>query len=310
MYRSLVHWVSADFWRGRRVLVTGASGFIGTWVADLLVESEAEVYAIGHTQLPTVGRERARAVLPQDADKVIAWAQAEVVFHLAAPILLESSAEESVLEEGIVHATSALLTAIEGTPTRFVYTGSCAEYGEAAAPYSECSTPLPGSPYGRAKLAATELVRAAGHTVVRPFRAIGAGDTRSVVAAAARAALSGEPFEMTTGEQVREWNHVGAIARGIIAAGAHDGALGRIVNLGGGETASVRAVVEEIFTLAEANLSALKPGARPHRAGEVPLLAGDHQCSRSLWGDIPQPPLTETLTEALSWTRRQQDGAA
>lgn len=310
MYRSPVHWVSADFWRGRRVLVTGASGFIGTWVADLLVKAEAEVYAVGRTQVPTSGRERSRAVLPEAADRIVQWAQPETVFHLAAPILLEANAEEAVLDEGIVKATSALLDAIAGTPARFVYAGSCAEYGRATAPYSERSTPLPGSPYGRAKLAASELVLAAGHTVVRPFRAIGAGDTRSVVAAAARAALSGRPFEMTTGEQVREWNHVRAIAQGIIAAGAHDGAVGRVVNLGGGETASVRAVVEEIFTLAEADHAALKLGARPQRTGEVPLLSGDHQRSRSLWGELPQPTLTETLTEALNWIRQQQDGAA
>jgi len=304
-----VHWISADFWRERRVLVTGASGFIGTWVVDLLANAEAEVYAIGGSRLPSSGHQRARAVLPDEAERIVKWAQAEVIFHLASPVLLEADAEESTLNRGIIQATSALLTAIDGTSTRMVYAGSCAEYGAAPAPYAEHGTPSPRSPYGRAKLAASELVLAAGHTVVRPFRALGAGDTRSVVAAAARAALSGQPFEMTTGEQVREWNHVGAIARGIVAAGAHSGAVGKAVNLGGGETASVRSVVEQVFKLAGANHAELRVGALPQRPGEVPLLSGDHQLSRSLWGEILQPTLSNTLAEAVHWTQ-QQDGAA
>ena len=305
-----MHWTSADFWRERRVLVTGASGFIGTWVADLLSKAEAEVYAIGHTQLPTSGHHQARAVLPDEAEEVIAWSRPEVVFHLAAPVLPEADAEEEVLEEGIVKATSGLVAAIRGAPIRMVHAGSCAEYGTAHAPYKEDTKPSPSTPYGCAKLIASQHVLAAGHTVVRPFRAIGPGDTRSVVATATRAALSGTIFKMTTGEQVREWNHVGAVAQGIVAAGAHHGATGRAVNIGGGETASVRAVVGQVFKLAGADPADLRIGARPQRPGEVPLLSGEHQLAQTLWGAIQQPSLKETLAETVHWMRQRQDGVA
>ena len=54
----------------------------------------------------------------------------------------------------------------------------------------------------------------------------------------------------------------------------------------------------------------LRVGARPQRPGEVPLLSGNHERSRALWGVLPQPDLSVTLAEAVDWTRRQQDGAA
>lgn len=305
-----MHWISADFWRERRVLVTGASGFIGTWVAHLLTEAQAEVYAVGHTRTPSAGHQRTRADLLGSAKAVIAWSRPEVIFHLAAPVLLESDAAEDVLQRGVVGVTTELLAAIQGEPTRMIYAGSCAEYGRVPAPYAEDQVPAPTSAYGRAKSTASAQVLELGHTVVRPFRAIGPGDTSSVVAAAAQAALSGQPFEMTTGEQVREWNHVSAIARGIIAAGAHENAAGCALNLGGGQTSSVRSVVEQVFTLAGADLGQLRVGARPQRPGEVPLLSGNHERSRALWGVLPQPDLSVTLAEAVDWTRRQQDGAA
>ena len=305
-----MHWISADFWRERRALVTGASGFIGTWVANLLTEAQAEVFAVGHTRIPSAGHHRTRADLLGSAQELIAWSRPEVIFHLAAPVLLEPDAAEHDLQRGVVRVTTELLAAIQDTSIRMVYAGSCAEYGRIPAPYTEDQVPAPTSAYGRAKSAASAKVLEHGHTVVRPFRAIGPGDTSSVVAAAAQAALSGQPFEMTTGEQVREWNHVSAIARGIVAAGAHEGAVGCALNLGGGQTSSVRSVVEQVFTLAGADLGHLRVGVRPQRPGEVSLLSGNHERSHALWGVLPQPDLSVTLAEAVDWTRRQQDGAA
>ena len=306
-----MHWISTNFWSGRRVLVTGASGFIGAWVVDHLSHVGAEVHAVGHTRLPNTGHVRSVTALPGDAAALVSRTKADTIFHLAAPIILEDDASaESELSIGVVDATTALIAAVDQTPARLVCVGTCAEYGGAPAPYTEDSTPEPRSAYGRAKLAATAAALSAGHTVVRPFRALGPGDTRSVVAAAAQAACSGQPFAMTTGTQVREWNHVSAIAKGIIAAGAHDGAAGQVINLGGGASESVRAVVEQVFAHAGADPSSILIGARDQRPGEVPLLAGHHGRAAALWGTITQPSLSETLAESVHWTRRQMGGAA
>ena len=234
------------------------------------------------------------------------WAQPEVVFHLAAPVILEETPDqETTLECGIYRATEAILRACTARGARMVQVGTCAEYGDVEAPYQEHQQARPTSPYGRHKLSASTCVREAGHVVVRPFRAIGPRDRSSVVAASARAALQGNAFEMTSGEQRREWNHASAVAKGIVAAGAHPGAVGRIINVGGGETASVLSVVQQVFALAKADPELIHPGVRPQRVGDVPLLAGDHHAANSLWGPIRQPPLGHTLADAVSWVRSE-----
>jgi len=145
--------------------------------------------------------------------------------------------------------------------------------------------------------------------VVRPFRAYGPGDTQSVVAAACRAALTGAPFPMTDGAQVREWNHVDAIAAGILAAGAHPDAAGRVLNLGGGERRSVRGLVEAVYRLAGADPALVQPGALPRRAGEVERFWGDHTAAEALWGPLPHTSLDDGLADTLAWHRARLDGA-
>ena len=306
-------WVSAEHWRGRRVLVTGATGFLGAWVSQALVESGAEVHGTGHQRTPLNVHHAHRAYLPRDAAAVVEHSSPEVIFHLASPIVMRPSpAQVDTLKDEIVGATEALLSAASAAGARLVHVGTCAEYGDAPAPHKEEGPAQPTNPYGVLKLEATRCVQASpvAAAVVRPFRAIGPGDTASVVAAAAKAALTGSSFEMTEGSQVREWNHAQAIATGIVAAGAHPGAVGQVINLGGGESRSVYDVVRAVFEAAGASASLIRRGARPQRLGEVALLTGRHSRATALWGSIPQPSLDETIAQAVAWMRAQIGDAA
>jgi nucleoside-diphosphate-sugar epimerase len=299
-----VNWLSTDLWRGRRVLVTGGSGFIGEWVGQLLIQAGAEVHSSWRTNPPKWRTFAHLARLPQHAEALVHTAQPEWVIHLASPIPLDKKMGcHDKPSDGIIEATRSLLTAAQQTGARFIFAGTCAEYGACSPPYCETQVPQPQSLYGQLKWAASQLVLDAGGTVVRPFRAIGPGDTRSVVASAAKAAILQQPFRMTEGHQVREWNHVHAIAKGILAASMHPETQGSIVNLGGGEHRSVFEVVKEIFQAAGAPVDLIQRGALPLRSGEVSELVGNHQKAYALWGEIPQPTLATTLRESLSWIR-------
>lgn len=303
-----MEWTSATRWLGTRALVTGASGFLGGAVARLLLELGAEVHGTGRGRLPPEGVIAHPMNLPDDAPAVIAALRPQVVFHLASPVDLRRDPElYERLRPGILDGTVAVAQACLATRARLVQVGTCEEYGTIAAPFRETDALMPVSPYSALKAAATAWVIAATRsaglqaTVVRPFRGYGPGDRSSVIASASRAALSSAPFPMTDGAQSREWNHVDALAEGIVAAGAHPGALGRVLNLGGGERRSVAEVVALVFRLAGADPALIQMGALPRRAGEIEALYGDHAAARALWGEIAQPSLEEGLEDALDW---------
>lgn len=303
-----MEWASATRWLGRRVLVTGASGFLGGAVARLLLELGAEVHGTGSRRLPPDGVVAHPMRLPDEAGAVLRAIRPEVVFHLACPVdLRREPALYDRLREGILDGTAAVASAAMAMGARLVHVGTCDEYGAIEVPYREIDAGLPVSPYAALKAAASAWVlglsRYAGleATVIRPFRGYGPGDLSSLVALAGTAALRGEPFAMTDGAQIREWNAVHALAEGIVAAGAHPDAPGRVINVGGGERASVLTVVQTIFRIAGADPALIQIGALPRRLAEVERLYGDHGLARSLWGEIEQPSLEEGLADTLDW---------
>jgi nucleoside-diphosphate-sugar epimerase len=190
---------------------------------------------------------------------------------------------------------------------RFIHVGSCAEYGHAPAPHREDGPTEPIGPYGALKLEATRLVMALDSpwVVLRPFRTHGPLSQAGLIPAACRAALTGAPFPMTSGEQVREWNHIDTIAAGLLRATTDPAATGHLWNLGGGPALSVRAMVERIFSLAGADPAQIQVGARPQRPGEVPRLVGEHSKWRAAFGPLLGPSLDPGLADTLAGQRAQ-----
>lgn len=301
-----MEWASASRWLGRRVLVTGASGFLGAAVWRLLIELGADAHGAFRARLPPPGGTVWPARLPQDTEALFRAARPEVVLHLASPVDLGADpALFPRLREGILDATDAVARAALAQGARLLHVGTCAEYGLAEAPLREDTPLAPVSAYAALKAAASgwvmALTRATGlqATVVRCFRAYGPEDRSGLVGTAARAALAGRPFPMTDGAQVREWNQVDALAAGVLAAAAHPEAVGRVFNLGGGERAPVRDVVARIYRLAGADPGLIQVGALPRRPGEVEQLWGDHAAGEALWGPLPNPPLDEGLADLI-----------
>ena len=312
VYRSPVSEQSSNFWRGRRVLVTGASGFVGAAVVRAAVRYGATVHGTGMSRKAPHPAVHHRAEFPNDAQALIDRVEPDLVVHLAAPVMAGASEEHrESLRSGIVDASLAIAEVSGRRGIPLVHCGTCAEYGDAPAPYVESARAQPIDAYGALKLEATERLMGQPHVIVaRLFRAIGPGDESSVVAQAARAALAGERFAMTTGEQVREWNHVDAIAESVLRAAACSQLRGSVVNIGGGPTASVVSVVQAVFAEAQADPTLIDIGARPQRQSEVPLLAGDHSRARSFWEPVVQPTLAETVRDAVAWTKQRVEDAA
>jgi len=297
---------------GRTVLVTGAGGFVGRQLSRVLLARGAEVHGTVRTSPAVEGVRSHAAELPADWPAIFGDVAPELVFHLAAPVVLDRSPEAwPELRRGIVDVTDEVARGCLAAGTRLVVAGTCEAYGDGPAPFSERQAPRPVSPYSAAKTAATHwvlcLARTQGlrATVVRPFLTYGPEQSpERLVPSAIDSALAGLPFEMTDGEQTREFNFVEDIAEAM-ARVAHPAAIGALLNLGGGPELPVLEMVQRIYRLCGADPDRIRAGALPRRPGETDRFVGDHSRARTLLGPLPTTPLETGLRLTIEARRHR-----
>jgi nucleoside-diphosphate-sugar epimerase len=202
----------------------------------------------------------------------------------------------------------SLLEALKGRQvTRIVLVGTCHEYGQREAlegldPYNA---------YTASKIAAWAFGRmywrAEGLPVVtvRPFQVYGPGQPpRALVPAAIRAALAGEDFAMTPGQQRRDFIYVEDLVDGLLAAAEARGIEGASLDLGTGTGHAIRRVVERIWLMTDA-AGQLRPGALNHRPGEAMSLIADAERTYQLTKWRATTPLETGLRATIEGFQAQ-----
>jgi len=303
---------------GKRVLVTGITGFIGSHLAERLVTEGAEVSAIGRrpvNELWKLNEARYEVNYYQERywdrenlKRILHSVRPEIIYHLAATGVTEPhlDAEEAVRFN--VGATLALLQPLpKWEYERFVYVGTCYEYGHTPPPIREDSPLDPVNVYAASKAAASLFCRMYHRsygwpiTIVRSFTAYGPRQSwRALIPQVILHALRGQDFEMTAGEQGRDWVYVDDVVEGIIRASCVDETVGQTINLCTGEEHTVREVVGKVLELMGDPVRAVI-GARPYRPGEVWHLVGDNSRAKKLLNWQPQVALEEGLRKTIEW---------
>lgn len=311
-----------------RVVVTGGAGFIGSELTDQLVVGGHDVLVVDNlvngrrdnlASAMQAGAELAVADIRSESEMRAALHAADVVYHLACLGVRHSI--HAPMENHEVNAAGTLTLlklAREAKVSRFVCVSTSEVYGTLLhAPIGEEHPTLARTVYGAAKLAAESYTRAFHETygfpavVVRPFNAFGPrshheGDSGEVIPRFLLRCLAGRPMVIFgDGNQTRDFTFVADTARGILAAGMTDAAIGRTLNLGSGREISVLDLATHIAQVVGSKKAALVfDNPRP---GDVKRLCGDATLARQLLGFAPNVSLADGLTRLCAWYRSQTE---
>jgi nucleoside-diphosphate-sugar epimerase len=296
-----------------RVLVTGATGFIGRHALRPLAERGFEIHATTSRQ-PPVGLETAARwqrfdlLEPGAAAALVAEARPTHLLHLAW-YAEHGEFWESPENVRWVEGSLELLRAFAAAGgRRAVVAGTCAEYDWSHSPLSESGTALaPSTLYGAAKHGLHVVARAfaerAGFALAwgRVFFAYGPHeDPRRLVASVARALARGERAPVSQGPQRRDFLHVEDLGAAFAALLASD--VAGAVNLASGTSVAIRDVVGALGTIS-GRPELIDLGALPERPGDPAELAADVGRLRDEVGWAPARGLEDGLRETFDWWR-------
>lgn len=305
---------------GQKVLVTGASGFIGAHLVRRLVALGADVSVMlrpgseCRKLAPLQGRLQivnGDLCDPASLDAAVARAQPRFAFHMAAftNVSRDRTNDERALMVNLVGTVHLLNALSDAGVERIVNSGSCEEYGDKAPPVIEADALHPVSPYSVSKAATSmwcEMVhrtRGVPVTTIRPFLSYGPEqEAVRLIPQAIVAALADHDFPTTLGEQTREFTHVSDIVDGYLRAATVAGIEGQIFNLSSGEEVSVRDAVDLIFRLSGSRGRPLF-GALPYRQAELWRSCGDATRAREQLGWKPMVRFADGIADVIPWYR-------
>ena len=311
---------------GRRALVTGASGFIGSHLVTRLLAEGVEVHVLqrsdapGPRLAPLLARLRVWRADVTDRDALHAafeGAAPDLVVHLAADTTVRRTHEGwAGVERSIrVNLEGTLAMVRETIEARhpvsvFVRAGGLEEYGTGATPYVETQREQPISPYSASQVAAThycEMLQRETRTpliTLRPALVYGpAQSTDFLIPSLITSCLRGLDFDMTAGTQYRDLLYIDDLVEAFVRALTRDAVSG-VINVGHGIEHAVRDVAQEIVRLCGTE-SRLRLGARPERPGDLAHLVTSTRRAHELLDWRPDVPLTEGLVRTIAWYRAQ-----
>jgi len=311
------------FYNNVHVVVLGATGFIGRWVAYYLSKHRANLSLIVRNKL--------------DAAKIFSKYQVNgeifeidlhnlnglrefyhdcrpvITFNLAGYGIDRSERDDRQMYQinsQLVNDLCEIVKQNQNTTWQYrdiVHVGSALEYGDVSGNLSEDTVPNPTTVYGKSKLSGTNLLQKFCKTnkvnsiIVRLFTVYGPGEhSGRLLPSLLDSASNHKPLPLTKGDQKRDFTYVEDVAEGLLRLGLTKAEEGRIINLATGKLTSVRRFVETAADMLRINPDLLQFNKIPTRDEEMKHDDVDISNLQELTGW--QPPTS--IEEGIIKTRR------
>jgi dTDP-glucose 4,6-dehydratase len=318
-------------WSGRRVLVTGAGGFIGSHLVEALVRQGASVRAfVRYTSRSDAGllARCAPEVLSEldvfrgdlvNPDAVDAATDGQdTVLHLGAliPIPYSYRHPREFVAANVEGTLNVLQSARGHDVERLVHTSTSEVYGTARTVPIDEEHPLhPQSPYAATKVGADQLALSFQRSfalpvvVARPFNTFGPRQSaRAVIPTIITQALVNERVKLGSTSPTRDFVYVEDTVRGVMRCGLAEGVEGEVFNLGTGVEVSIGEIIERVSALLGQELAVdLDEDRLRPQDSEVERLLADASKAKARLGWVPEVEFDEGLRRTIEEVRSSLD---
>jgi NAD dependent epimerase/dehydratase len=318
--------------RGRRVLVTGAAGFIGSHLVEALLTEGCDVRALVHynsrgswghlEELAATERQHVDVVLGDVQDPFSTSRAVEgcdVVFHLAALIAIPYSyrAAHSYVRTNVEGTLNVLEACRTHGVQRLVHTSTSETYGTAQYTPIDERHPMQGqSPYSASKIAADKMAESYYRSfdlpvvTLRPFNTFGPRQSaRAIIPTIVSQALDRPEIRLGSLTPVRDLTFCTDTAAAFIAAAKSDAAIGQVVNCGNGKGITIGELAGRILALMgrpDRRVTTDAERIRPEKS-EVFELICDNALAATLLGWQPRVSLDDGLARVIDYVSAHRD---
>lgn len=317
-------------YKKKKVVVTGAGGFIGSHLVEALVQQGAEVTALVHydarphwSNLEFLAPDVLESVSVTGGDvcdphfvRSLVQGQ-DIVFHLAALISIPYSyaAPAAYFQTNVTGTLNVLEACRASEGTRLVSTSTSECYGTAITTPIDESHPLQAqSPYSASKIGADKAVESYHRSfelpavIVRPFNTYGPRQSaRAILPTIITQVLSDSPsLKLGSLDPSRDLTYVEDTVSGFLAAGTAGHVDGEVINLGTGSAVTIGELVERVFAITgiEKPIETDQTRIRPAKS-EVMLLLSDNRKAKTRMGWSPMVSLDDGITKTIDFVRAQ-----
>ena len=317
-----------DAYKNKRVLVTGADGFMGSHLTERLLDEGAKVSifvrgnsTMGTTQYTLRNIKHCEKDLDDiltgniasaDSRELVIKNRPEIIFHLAADAYVPNSFDHpiEVMETNVIGTLNMLHAVKEGKGIkRIVCTSSSEIYGMTiGGSINENHLLYPSSPYAASKVAADKYCYSYWNTyklpvaVIRPFNTYGPRHTYDVIPKFIDMALKNKKLTVHgTGRQSRDFTYVDDMVDAFMIMGRHKDAVGKAVNFGTGEAITVNYIAKKIKELSGSKSQIIHT---KDRMAQVPKLLCDYSLAKRTFGWKPKVFIDEGLKKNIAWARQ------